>query len=411
MGKVSVEHDWSSQNWLAPDAPVTESLTDNASASDAVAKFVGAVSPVTVSLSDAAQAADAVTATDTGSVTPDWEDDFTSYTDTTDYRSDPNGWYVGLPGSSSQFIDTSETFDGHQTVRFDFSGREDSGSPCSDTFIGLTQNPGNVLSKTITEVWLEASVKMDPHFDSGQYHIYGGRVTDASGFQVGEGLSFSGGHTATLRHTATIPGVSDVLLWSQISDENNPPANGDSVTGDTSGASQTLLSSDQGCTDPPDHKALIYGTRASGTANFRYGFNMYSQPNRNWLIETPGACTTYASTDCVSGQTKAGNGQRIWVRNAPPPVGNCFHLNDGSWHTLQLYANIPSSSCATDGEVLLIVDGTVVMHSIDIETDSDTFNELRWFSNINGPMQDQSMWVGHIQLWCNGNDPGWTGVC
>ena len=94
-----------------------------------------------------------------------FEDDFSSYTDSADWRTDPNNWYLGLTNASTHFIDTSITdpeVGSAQSLRLDYLPGF-CGGLSLDLLVDTFQD-GRVMadiSPDLTELWVEMRMRFD----------------------------------------------------------------------------------------------------------------------------------------------------------------------------------------------------------------------------------------------------------
>lgn len=415
MGKVTVQHDWSSQNWLAPGGPFTESLTDSASASDAVAKFVGAVSPVTVSLSDTVSAADAVTASITGGggASADFTEDFSTYTSTTDFLNDPNGYYDEAEDNNTgqMALDTGVGYDTlTQSVRYDFP--DQAGNCASEPTISrlVDFSAPAVFGADQTEFWGEIQIRFQgpgvgqEAFDTAWPNKGRARVNNVVGtFQEGENIDVAGeAGDPVLKRVDDIGNGELVLWWADVQD----PAQGATITGLTSGATADCVDASWGCTQNADYK-FIFGTLVEQDKH-RMAFNTGSTFNRLLLIEGADcdSCSSPWCTENITGKQDTDAPQ--CVINTLPLAGgdwSATNLFDGTFHEFRWHWKLADPLGNNDGVIECWIDGTKFAEVFDLKTDASAMNGLALGRNKSRG-RAMSLWWGQIKMWLS--DPGWT---
>ncbi len=99
-------------------------------------------------------------------------EDFSRYTSTEHWRSDPYGWMITAPTWFNQHrirLDTQNTYNGHPTLVYDWWGDDPPGSQCNkDLVIASGYNPPQV-----SEVWMEFAHKFAANFNSNHTKVGG----------------------------------------------------------------------------------------------------------------------------------------------------------------------------------------------------------------------------------------------
>lgn len=327
-----------------------------------------------------------------GAVSPVHVEDFSGYTDTTDLRS--GSQYLSDISNNEDliFLDTSESVSGGQSMRYDFTALSQCGERTIAKFLDL---PG-ILGESYTEVWLEVRAKLSANFHTGEPNNGGVGLSSVTGtFQAGESVSFSGGGSPTIlgvQSQAAGDGTdNEVYLTLAQAGSQAGPAQGETATGGTSGATGTVATAHLGCDTNSDYKFILLnanGTSGSGRFSLKHG------------KAGDKTSSTYPGNDFS---------RDLDLRTDGADFNSVEDFFDGAWHTYRMHWALenPVNSGAANGISQMWVDDEMVRDWTDLDTgDHTALQSLNIGANRNAPANElMQVWWDRIRVW--DEDPGW----